>query len=68
MDKTDSKPYHNSTTSAHGQNPSWFQDHLSQNTDEFATMPYNSKKTIMDVIETPKTPTEHLKFVICHYI
>ena len=59
MDKTDSKQYHNSTTSAHGQNPSWFQDHLSQNTDEFATMPYNSKKnskTIMDVIERPKTP------------
>ena len=58
MDKTDSKQYHNSTTSAHGQNPSWFQDHLSQNTDEFATMPYNSKKTQkqMDVIERPKTP------------
>ena len=55
MDKTDSKQYHNSTTSAHGQNPSWFQDHLSQNTDEFATMPYNSKKN-SKTKERPNTP------------
>ena len=51
--KHHSKQYHNSTIIAHGQNPSLIQDHMSQNTDEFATMPYNSKKnskTIMDVI------------------